>query len=59
MINFYTFTGIILLILLAFTMFFSELDRVLIITFAILLNTCLLYLAENQEMLRVLIERSN
>ena len=59
MVNLYTYVGVILLILLPFTMFVSDVNAVLVNAFAIGLNACLLYLAENQEMLKVIIERSN
>mgnify|MGYP000318204151 CR=1 FL=1 len=59
MINLYTFVGVILLILLPFTMFISDANAVLINAFAIGFNACWLYLAEKQEMLKVIIERGS
>jgi hypothetical protein len=59
MITFYSWSGVVLLILLPFTIFFLDTNTVLINAFAMCINACLLYLAENQQMLKVIIERSN
>jgi hypothetical protein len=42
-----------------FTIFFLDTNTALINAFAMCINACLLYLAENQQMLKVIIERGN
>ena len=59
MITFYAWSGVVLLILLPFTVLFSDTNTALINAFAMCINACLLYLAENQQMLKVIIERGN
>lgn len=59
MITFYAWSGIVLMVLLPFTIFMADTNIALVNAFAMCVNACLLYLAENQEMLKVLMVRSD